>query len=392
MFFRPIQEPTPVAKWQMENDWTDAVGTFDGTAYGSPVFGDPIAGGSYSATFDGSNDYIDVGNDASLRPGAMTICGWVKPGQNTVDQTIVARWDSVGGVNQRCFVFGVNASGKLYLRVTSSGSSDGDLAVSATTLKIGYIYFVSGTWDGSTIKIYVNAVADGTPVSHSGIFESTNQTTIGAVGGRVGTDYPVALFTGSMHDMRMYNSALTATELAVIMGTPTVIFSLTPATDATAGGAEITITGLGFTGTTSVKFGTDDAASYTVDSDTQITATTPAHATASVRVTVVSPNGTSADSTADDFVFADLAHYSVSGAGDANENGTYDQVADINGKMGLMNENGWYMYYDGYGGWQISDSQPYGMPYHYVTSSADTPPTSGWSPIFGSGTITVTQL
>ena len=65
----------------------------------------------------------------------------------------------------------------------------------------------------------------------------------------------------------------------------------------------MTITGSGFTGATAVNFGTTQLTSFTIVSDTQITAKTPA-GTGVVDVTVVTAGGTSATSKADQFVYA----------------------------------------------------------------------------------------
>src|SRR5207237_9640093 len=70
-----------------------------------------------------------------------------------------------------------------------------------------------------------------------------------------------------------------------------------------AGGTSVTITGSEFTGATSVKFGATSAASFTVDTDGQITAVSPAHAAATVDVTVTTVGGTSATSGSDQFTF-----------------------------------------------------------------------------------------
>jgi hypothetical protein len=56
-------------------------------------------------------------------------------------------------------------------------------------------------------------------------------------------------------------------------------------------GTEVTISGAGFSGATSVKFGDLPASSFTIDSDTQIRAIVPAGAT-TAKVTVVTSSGT----------------------------------------------------------------------------------------------------
>jgi hypothetical protein len=61
-------------------------------------------------------------------------------------------------------------------------------------------------------------------------------------------------------------------------------------------GTSVTVTGTGFTGTTDVSFGASPAASYTVDSDTQITATVPVGALTGP-ISVTNGNGTGKSST-----------------------------------------------------------------------------------------------
>jgi IPT/TIG domain/Cysteine-rich secretory protein family len=82
------------------------------------------------------------------------------------------------------------------------------------------------------------------------------------------------------------------------------ISTVTPAAGTAAGGAAITISGSGFTGATSVKFGTAPATSFTVVNDSTITAVSPAHAVGAVDVTVTKAAGTTPLSSADQFTYA----------------------------------------------------------------------------------------
>lgn len=81
-----------------------------------------------------------------------------------------------------------------------------------------------------------------------------------------------------------------------------VVTSIFPTSGPTGGGTSVTINGTGFTGTTSVSFG-GTGASFIVNSDISITATSPAHAAGTVDVTVTTPGGTSATSSADEFTY-----------------------------------------------------------------------------------------
>ena len=78
---------------------------------------------------------------------------------------------------------------------------------------------------------------------------------------------------------------------------PTVT-KVTPASG--SGGTSVTVTGTGFTGATAVDFGTATATRFTVDSATKLTTTAPA-GSGTVDVTVTTPGGSSATTSADRF-------------------------------------------------------------------------------------------
>jgi len=84
--------------------------------------------------------------------------------------------------------------------------------------------------------------------------------------------------------------------------TTVVVSSVSPASGPERGGTTVTVTGRGFAGATEVDFGGIRASSMTVDSSTQITATSPSGA-GSVNVTVVTANGASRTSQADKFIY-----------------------------------------------------------------------------------------
>jgi len=95
-----------------------------------------------------------------------------------------------------------------------------------------------------------------------------------------------------------------AADIFIFTSAPTVT-SVSPATGPTTGGTVVTITGADFTGATAVNFGTTAATTFTVNSATQIVATSPvASATGTVDITVTNGGGTSPVTTADRFVYS----------------------------------------------------------------------------------------
>ncbi len=86
-----------------------------------------------------------------------------------------------------------------------------------------------------------------------------------------------------------------------VISRPTVS-NISPMSGPATGGTSVMITGTGFTGPTSVSFGSTPASNITFISDMQITAVSPAGCGA-VDVTVTTPNGTSATGSADLFTY-----------------------------------------------------------------------------------------
>jgi len=161
-----------------------------------------------------------------------------------------------------------------------SASSWAPWAIAAHPTNIGEIY-VGGTLSGN------------------GIRRTTD-------GGSNWSDYSTGLGNKRIKDLHTIPGAVfAATENGVYMlPLATLALSgLVPDTGAATGGVTITITGSGFTGTTALTFGGTDAVSFVVDSDTQITAVSPAHAEGVVDVIVTTLAGTSPAGTASKFTY-----------------------------------------------------------------------------------------
>jgi hypothetical protein len=94
-----------------------------------------------------------------------------------------------------------------------------------------------------------------------------------------------------------------ADQFTYVVPVPTVT-SVSPNSGPTTGGTPVTVAGSNFTGATSVKFGSINATSFTVISATQISAIAPPGSLGTVDVTVKTPSGTSANSSADQYRYA----------------------------------------------------------------------------------------
>ena len=104
-----------------------------------------------------------------------------------------------------------------------------------------------------------------------------------------------------------------------------IVTSISPTSGSTAGGTSVTINGTYFANTSAVLFGTTTAV-FTVNSDQQITATSPA-GSGTVDITVATPSGMSAPGVNDRFTYSSGGGFG--GTTTATDNGT---PVEVNGK------------------------------------------------------------
>jgi hypothetical protein len=97
------------------------------------------------------------------------------------------------------------------------------------------------------------------------------------------------------------SSTSPADQFIYVLAVPQVT-SVVPNKGPAAGGTQVVISGSNLNVANGVNFGTTGA-NYTINSNTQITATSPAHAAGTVDVVVTSPNGNSNITQADQFEY-----------------------------------------------------------------------------------------
>ena len=123
----------------------------------------------------------------------------------------------------------------------------------------------------------------------------------------------------------------TADQFTYVPSGAPAITGISPASGTVAGGTIVIVTGTGFTGTTGIMFGTTAATTFTVDSDTRINATSPAGVVGTVDVTVTTPQGTSATSTADQFTYVPSDAPAITGISPASGPVAGGTIVIING-------------------------------------------------------------
>ncbi|MDB5308070.1 MAG: Alkaline phosphatase [Gemmataceae bacterium] len=251
----------------------------------SPADGGTLAsGGTTTVTF--------TAKDAAGNPVTGLTAGGLTFGLaagSTGSGTFATFTDLGGGVYSE--VFTATASGTVTFAVTAGAVTVTDTQ-SVTVVANPVITSVSpssgATAGGNTVTITGTSLGGATSVTIGGAVatitgDTPTQITVTAPAGAAGPAVDVVVTTPG--------GVVTATGAYTYAAAPTVT-SISPTSGPTAGGTTVTITGTGFTGATAVTFGGTAATSFTVDSDTQITAATPAGAAGAADVAVTTAGGT----------------------------------------------------------------------------------------------------
>jgi fibronectin type 3 domain-containing protein len=155
-------------------------------------------------SFDGTNDLVTVPDAAALDlTGGMTLEAWVNPNRISGSWRTVLLKEQPGGMSYALYAAG---SGGLPGGYIVSGGDEFS-ALGPSTLPLNAWTHLAATYDGSTLRTYVN----GTQVAvepHSGAMApSTGALKIG--GNNVWPEW----FRGLIDDVRVYDRALTAAEI-----------------------------------------------------------------------------------------------------------------------------------------------------------------------------------
>lgn len=173
-----------------------------GNAHNGTINGATWAEGRKASalSFDGINDYVNIPYNAALTPDNFTVALWEKPNE----QKLSGIFRSAGGNGYTGgFAFIQYSSGAIVFRWGNGSDFNGSLLVSGASLEWRHIV---ATYDGVTMRLYVNGALVGTDSSVSFSYNGTNSTVIGRSDG-------VGSFNGLIDDVRIYSQALSAEEV-----------------------------------------------------------------------------------------------------------------------------------------------------------------------------------
>ena len=201
-----------VGRWEYDDD-SDASTAIDSwSGYDGSINGATYITGSYEGnsalSFDGTDDYVNVGTNAELEEGSTFSCSaWIRT-TASVDNThrYVGKQQGSGDFYGWWLTFDPNDNRTARFSVNGNGYNQ--RITGSTALNDGTWHHVVGVYDANGDQVlYVNGssensvTADGTDVSTTADFQ---------MGQREDGSYSYA---GDLDDTRFYNKALSSTEV-----------------------------------------------------------------------------------------------------------------------------------------------------------------------------------
>jgi hypothetical protein len=180
----------------------------NGTLQNGPTWTTGRSGGALN--LDGVDDSVYINNSSTVSSitNGVTVAAWVyRPATQSGFNSVVSR--EVGTTDKEHFYLGFQNGNYRWFVNTTSGYSNISLGGASP---VGQWVHMVGTYDGSTVSLYVNgALAFSTP--QSGTFPSDTSGIAIGVNHNSASRLPDDPFSGKVDDVNIYAYALTAQEV-----------------------------------------------------------------------------------------------------------------------------------------------------------------------------------
>lgn len=186
----------------------------NGTVNGAQLTTDRFGNFNKAYSFNGSNNYIEVLDNMTLRPDYITLSGWAKTSSSV--GAIIGKTNFSSAQNEQYLLNIFNSNSLLSIKQNSNcAPGNGWLKIDAPkNISDDQWHFLVGSFDGSFLKIYIDGV----------LVQTSNDLQLNRMDNCVGGNLHIGrwwaadtqYFNGIIDDVRIYNRALTQEEITYL--------------------------------------------------------------------------------------------------------------------------------------------------------------------------------
>jgi hypothetical protein len=196
---------------QIVRDWsghgnTGYLGSTSGTDANDPTWVRGVLFGS-ALRFDGLDDYVTIPDSSSLQPQRVTVAAWVRGnGSPGVNRYVLSK----GAVYCMASSYGLytGASGGISFYVADASSTFYRSPEAPPSIWDGQWHNVAGTYDGSTVRLYVDGQQVGTGSPGPAAIGYDTQIGSGQIGGYPGACPDSMTLAGDIDGVQVWSQAL----------------------------------------------------------------------------------------------------------------------------------------------------------------------------------------
>jgi len=207
---------SPAGHWKLDDGNGSIVADASGNGLAGALMNKPVwtsgwFGGGLS--LNGTNDYVRIPNPGTLSPQKLTLSLWVKPAsfENAKGSSLLA---NVGPHERSEGYYGlsIDTAGKPVAMLNIGDGEGNAFSLKGPVLTVGQWSHLAMTYDNVTLRLYVDGVAAGqVPINR---MRTTSPAPL-MLGRRGDAAY---FFNGILDDVQLYSQALSAGEIAGLLG------------------------------------------------------------------------------------------------------------------------------------------------------------------------------
>jgi hypothetical protein len=196
-----------VSWWPGDGNANDIQGGNNGALQNGATFAPGKVGQAFS--FDGGDDAVEVQPNSNLNlTAALSIDAWVNPSDISNDRGIVEKTVG-GGVNTQYLLF--LQGGSVVFRLIKVPGVEHATLVSDVLVPLNTWTHIAATWDGATMKLFVNGVQQSRMFPLTGTINGgVGPTLIGKGGSNINH------FAGLIDEVEIFDRALSSAEINAI--------------------------------------------------------------------------------------------------------------------------------------------------------------------------------